>query len=383
MHIFSDCTETVESSASIEIILDQATFDLMSTCTKDMYAEYQATDAHKDECGYQDAYCRYKIQVPSYDSDVQECEVRRKGSSTWRDMDDKPSFKIKKFRKPGKTPIQFQSEWAWTSDKVTLNNGEQPGPGAYYRTNGEVKAYDTFRLLGKKAVPRAMYVDVNLVVGDAVFRADQYAMIETINDKYFMKKHFGDHYSLYEVEMDAAEFKRHSDDDIDDAGGDLADHPTIVETLNPPLSQVSDVDIARYYIGELYVGHWDGACTRDLHNNYYIGYDITMQIYMLIPSGLDNTYQPCWFGLLTPDKPTCEVVKDCFQNSTCKGVYDEQLQIADDVIPEAHRLDTCGQELLPSIRTVLVSLLVPSIVIVCLHYMWRAALCLTINVEFV
>ena len=63
----------------------------MSSCSK---AEYKSDD-RPEKCDYQQAECKYGDgpRVP--------CEVRRKGSTTWRDLDKRPSFRIKSMELDG------------------------------------------------------------------------------------------------------------------------------------------------------------------------------------------------------------------------------------------------------------------------------------------
>ena len=75
-----------------KIDIDADTWDLMTTCSKE---EYKSAD-RPDKCDYRDAICSFTNLTSGYNV-TSSCEVRRKGSATWRDLDMKPSFKIKKF----------------------------------------------------------------------------------------------------------------------------------------------------------------------------------------------------------------------------------------------------------------------------------------------
>ena len=344
MKLFTDCTVALQTVSTVTIRFDAATFDTMATCTK---AEYKSDD-RPDKCDYQKAQCTFDAEGDVGASPVA-CEVRRKGSSTWREMTDKPSFKIKGLASdvhfgtsacggstgaacpPGETVNR------WQSDRFTLNNNGFP---SYYTTNGEVDAYDAFRATGKKAVPSAHYVRVVLRRGDEVVREDTYAMIETISDKAFMRKWFGKDYALWEVEHDAVEGPKKDGGVVEDLikDGNL----TVPDLLDLPRAYLDETDMVDYYIGEELTGHWDGACLREMKNNYYVAYDAAE--WTIIPSGVDNTFQGCVTELLSTG-PTCAFMKECFADAECAARYEQRLASARSVVSRV--VPSCWRELLP------------------------------------
>ena len=354
MMMYTDCTQGQPSPQShFEITIEEDIYRNMSKCTKAMYEQYQADDANKEECDYKDAKCKYTPHT-GVSTGYLDCKVRRKGSSTWRDMDAKPSFKIKKLE----TDVQFAV--GWFTDKVTFNN--MMYPGVFYQTYSEVAAYATYRALKKRATPMAVYTSVAIVVGDIIRSEDLYAMVETINDNNFLNKHFEKDTSLYETELLADEFKRSTNHTIDNRkGGDLENHQI---AHNARLATLDMDDAILYYVGEIVTGHWDGICIGKGHaNNAYTAFEYKSSKYTLIPSGLDNTFQGCLSTLLSRDMydPGCTFMKECFQNTTCTDRFHELLAHAR-AMNNVRKVESCSREIVPYIVICVISFLGPIIV---------------------
>ena len=269
------------------IYIPEDTFDLMSRCSK---AEYHGDRPEK--CDYQQAQCEYNGEgrVP--------CEVRRKGHASWRPMREKPSFKIKNMERDGE---DYTFGPSWTTEKMTLNNNAQNTYPA-----AQVDAYATFRDLGNVA-PQARLSTLSLYRGETLLRSDTYTMVETIDDKAFMKKHFGPDYALWEIEYAKAEFER--------SGGALKD---INETL-PPSFQVQN--IVQYFTAEVLTNHYDGACLRNHFygpNNHFIA--LSGGNYTTIPHGLDQVFQCLrqWQAPTALGRLTCAPMKECLAEPTCE-----------------------------------------------------------------
>ena len=311
------------AAREFKLIIEPADWDAMSACSYAMKLD----DA--PECDYVPA----KLELP--DGARHDGEVKRKGSSTWRDMDDKPSFKLKKLNDG--TGVSLAQGW-YLSEKVTFNN--------MVKGTGGVDAYRVFRDLGV-AAPMSEHVQLALYRGTALKRRDTYHMLQTINDKSFMKHHFGDDYALYEVEFGVTEFKR--------AGGSLKGSSSLeaqatldMIAAGPPLAQVNSTAMIAYATGEELVYHWDGACmqhinrgwpgkTRKQHNVYIAR---SNGVYTYIPHGLDRTfecrpYQPskAQCALLSYSKKrhncnlgpeiygTCPAMVQCKQDTQCAAQY--------------------------------------------------------------
>jgi hypothetical protein len=349
--IFTDCTAAPTPVASVVIEIEEAVFDFMETCT---YDEYKSDD-RPSRCDYQQALC-------TYEGDTHACEVRRKGSSTWKALRDNPSFKVKDLADEvtfgssacGNGSVVAcplgQTANVWRSDKFTLNNNGFP---TFYTKHGEVDAYRVFRDIGKLAVPSAQYVAVTLKRGNATMRTDTYAMIETIDDHDFLEKWYGLPYALWEVEHDVAEYERGKDaagDKLKDA--DDFQRPVGFSPVNMKREFLNTTDMIRYYIGEQLTGHWDGACQRYKKHNFYVAAhnsstDITLEsMWSIIPSGVDQSFQGCNDVLSsTSGAPTCEFMKECFADSACADIYNAELRLAKG---RARRtVPSCAEELLP------------------------------------
>jgi hypothetical protein len=371
LHILTDCTERPDIHSTFKINMSKSIFDEMSKCTKSMYGQYQLTEEHEDTCGYKRVKCNYALG--GNETGWMDCEVRRKGTTTWRDMDDKPSFKVKKMKYVDFTTGEITDKATvkqnaqdggphWMTSKITLNNGVSPG--SFYQTWSEVDAYDVFRKLGKDLAPRATWTTVSLIVDDKVFRRDVYAAIETQSDKYFLDS-FSKSWNLYEIEHNAIEWKRSSDNEIDKNGGDLPNRSQLTDDLSPSMSKLKEDDMIKYYIGEVLTGHWDGACMQDFKNNYYVA---TTDVYndnnyTMINSGLDQTFQGCVFEMLASrDRPTCLFMKECFESPECFQKYKTELEHAE-ARSDIRKTQSCLDELLPSIQISLIGILVPIAVV--------------------
>jgi hypothetical protein len=331
MGFLTDCTTHVEVNGTFRINVPLQTFIEMEVCTKDMYK----ADTFEN-CEYKDAQCAY-TRMGSLSIEWMDCEFKRKGSSSWRDMRDKPSFKVKKLKKS----IAFDE--GWRDNKVTLNNN------AHFTMNnnkfGEVDAYNTFRAIGKLAVPEAMYVHVELFVDDILLRVDTYTMLESLK-RGFMEKHFVDNYVLHEVESDELQERKEESDNVVGASENIS---YLRKHLAPPMSTMNQSDMIRYYVGELLIGHWDGACLINKRNNYYIGYSFNKQVYTMIPAGLDQTYQAC-LNVVTSSpahKPNCEFMQDCFSDTQCLSMY-ENIYNEAKRNTKIRKIESCFEELLPS-----------------------------------
>lgn len=303
-------------SVSWDIYIPETTFDLMENCS---FEEYKS-DNRPDKCDYQDAKCSFNHE------DAVDCEVRRKGSGSWRHLREKPSFKIKHMKKGGEDyhfgdfdcskincnpSSRFSGVNSWRTEKVTLNNGVQ-----HTLFNAEVKAYDVFRKLGVVS-PLAQMTTLSLYRGNALIRRDTYTMIETINDKAFMKKYYGDDYALWEIDK-GIEFERD--------GGSLKDvNMTGINLLALSIDQVHRDRMIAYYVGERLTKHFDGACMGNqiynIYQNHYIALDGSGK-FSYIPSGVDNVFT-C---VDTSDSvPHCTPMNECWNNTECKREYDSFL----------------------------------------------------------
>lgn len=294
------------------IYLSAQTWDTMASCTK---AEYKSSD-RPAKCDYQEAECVYDggPRVP--------CEVRRKGSTTWRAMNKRPSLKIKGMKGLDGEDYVFADDWV--SKKVTLNNGVKR-----FSADAEVRAYDMFRDLGvKSSLAKLCTVKLHrgaTLIGDH----EDYTMIETISDKAFMKKHFGDDWVLWEVEKGFTECKRDNgvfDDECETDGSDM-------QGLS--LTQTDREEMIRYFVGEQLTSHTDSACLGvATGNNYYVAKWVpdgtSYARHTFIPSGVDRTFG-CWLQYAT-HFPMCKPMQQCFEDEECHSEYQKIYDNATDTL---------------------------------------------------
>ena len=202
------------------------------------------------------------------------CRVKRKGTASWRDMGEKPSFKLKDLD----NGIDFGT---WTSDRVTLNNMVQ-GTGA-------PAAYAVYRKVGVVA-PQSRHVELTLYRNATRVRTDVYNLLETIDDAAFLQKHFGDSAVLWEVDNGEVKHERG-----DDALGPLTVANLTLETLDPSFPAFLAATEA--------VTHRDSIPYID--TNAYIAW--TGSKFAVIPSGADQTFgcrntlsTPSWVCAIVP-----------------------------------------------------------------------------------
>ncbi len=288
----------------------------MKNCSKQEYK----SDPRPDKCDYQEAQCLYVTD--DHNGTRVDCEVRRKGSATWRDLDNRPSIKVKKMEDDGDA-YRFDDDWE--SEKVTLNNGVQK-----IIADAEVKAYDVFRQLGvvsplAKLCSVALYRDEVLSAGPY----EDYTMIETIDDKAFMRKHFGEDWVLWEVEYDEQECER------DNGVFNKACDEETENVMNLTMKDVDEEEMINYYVGETTTIHWDGACHNPRFlNNHYVAKWMRdgEQRYTFIPSGVDQTFQ-CWNWAFTKNafNLDCSTMMECLSNDECHTKTKLALRKARDV----------------------------------------------------
>jgi hypothetical protein len=287
------------------------------------------------------------------------CKFRRKGSSTWRELDHRPSFKIKKldYNEPleifpckgsgrpdsadavscnalGNGSLAGTTQNEWDSDKVTFNN-RILGWGSEIGGN-DVAAYNAFRDAGAIA-PLAKYVTIRLF-RDETERVGPYiySMIETISDKKFMRKYFSRDHVLWEVDSDIIEYKR-SGGTFDETyenkeanGFDCGDANCSDDVCTPQhllalgVANMTIDSIASYWVGSLRSKHWDDSCSGIhpfLHNLFIVKAGGT---YTWIPHGAEDT-----FGCgpaIDAKAPSCIPAIECMEMPSCSAIVDQKLE---------------------------------------------------------
>lgn len=208
------------------------------------------------------------------------CEVRRKGSSSWRPVDGRPSLKIK-----FESDVAVKGHAGWEGDKFTLN--------AFVQGTGESEAYAIFK---KYNVPAPETEMIDICFSSACI-TQKYLLLESIN-KAFRKKHFDESALEYEVEGSIKPDK------------DSFPEITFADFKNS--SKWNQTALRRFAAAEYEVNHWDGLCAHEFEDPSYIGNNayifVHNDLFHPVPWGLDRTMQ-CNDRGIEPYKHTvCPIV---------------------------------------------------------------------------
>ena len=366
---FDECAATYPyPEAIVNITLSEDAWDDMASCSKDDYRKYKAVDA-PDSCDYKPATCSY-WHIEDRRRTSQPCRVRRKGGASWRALDRKPSFKIKwddnKVRfasfecttdgscPPGETAN------IWESKKVTLNH--------QVHARGEVSASGLFRnVLGYSTTPLAIPAKLNLYRGDSLRLSDDYVMVETISDKHFMRKHFGDDYLLFEKEVSQLEFKRGGGIFDEDDMNSTVHVKKVEDAMHLRLAHMRAYDVAAYYAGERLTHHFDGACLRaSSSNNHYIAFHNGTFTY--IPSGMDQTFGCLSQLSVAGNAPTCAPAMECLADDSCNAMYEEFMSRGG----AAYQAPSCIEEATRTFLTSVATCVVAAVVVLLVKYVGEA-----------
>lgn len=369
LKIGTDCTNEPAHSFDLALDFGGNAWRELSKCT---FAQYKSDN--------RPSWCDYQPVTLTLHGEVYPCEARRKGSSTWQDdATNKPSWKVKcetehtwalqNCTAMGVACPAGQTTNTWRSKKIVLNNNGNIGShfSTYhwvknaYHTWGEVPAYEVFRDIGVTAVPQAYWARLQVRVdGQEVSSHGHYVALENVDDKAFAAKWFGRLYALFEVESGTYELERDKGIQCSNKSHCMLDDkqvsiPNLVNDTSLGMFPSSLDNMLLYYIGELIVGHWDGACTRTNPNNHWYAYD-TKNWYP-IPYGLDNTFQGCIYDLTASEEPQCASMKQCFAEETCKARFHHLYSIARG--KAARSTDSCASDLMWPIVYLCVGLVAP------------------------
>lgn len=278
-------------------------------------------------CTYEqkdDDICDWKDAVCIFDKfGEQECKAKRKGNGSWRDIDKKPSIKVK---------------WSGGQQyKLTFNNNVQE-----HVDHAQVKAYNTFRSIGIPA-PRAHSMLLRFGPSEEQLNAYlEYTQVEEIDEVEFLGAHALDGASVFE--LDYWDTKKNKDP-INQT--DIDSGPTTFKLGPAKKSEASVMDLQRvfaagasltdiwgvvnqtnfflWYAGLLATNHQDSGCTAPYFNNMYVVRPYFSELYMFVPWGTDNTMRcpPRVFGIYMPsaELATCNPMISCFKNRQCSNEY--------------------------------------------------------------
>lgn len=312
--MFANCVmRKPDDGLEFDIHIDDATWELMSTCSFDDYSRFKTFDDGDSPCDYMSATCVYRGKTGI--TTRRGCKVRRKGASTWRSIDNGPSFKIK-FEKDvnGSKDFEFGNVGRETlrADKVTINN---MGFSDSWNGHDEVDAYDAFyRLLGS-SIPIAARIRTRAFRGTDLMWEKVHALVEDVNNDDYVKRINATDYLLYEADNRGTELK-----DIDGVWQSARlDESNLEDILNRPSDLhdfMSTDEILRYYVADVLLHNWDGALLNPTPRNFYVfadGIHVNKPRIRYIPKGLDWVFQGCVYNLYTDngrpyDGPTQYVV---------------------------------------------------------------------------
>tara|TARA_Y100000748_G_scaffold296110_1_gene288542 strand:+ start:339 stop:1430 length:1092 start_codon:yes stop_codon:yes gene_type:complete len=312
----------------MELHFETREFDMFAKCTLGEKQTKDARGGKPEYCDYIDARCVYRDDLRVLHD--KPCKVKRKGYGSWRSVTPwkRPSVKLKLDEK-----VEFAP--GWESKKLTLNSMVQ-GQGDLRGGPDDKSAYQVFKDMGYKYVPETLPVRIKVFRDRVQVAEELYAAVEAISDKYFMRKHFGKNYLLFEYEGTAqgvTEFKRGGgqyDDDAGECSGEdcTVGVPVLKTALGPP--QTKDMDqeeITTYAAAERATMHFDGSCFSRVHdmNNAYLGYNGDTNKFALIPSGVDQTFRGCAALATFVRRPKCDSMLMCLDDLNCTAMYEQKV----------------------------------------------------------
>lgn len=371
---FGDCTAPFpEPEVTFEIDIPATSWDRMSECSFDDYQRYKKLHLENDhplekKCGYQTATCAFTSSTNAT-KNIQGvgCEVRRKGYTTWEDMGDKPSYKVKILN--DKTlDMGMIDEVHMDVDKFTLNNMKYSRSWSGHR---EVEAYEVFRQIGFQNTPAAAHAQVTVLRGGKEINTHSYALIQDVEGTYmktmFKARHGVDYnsdthgYLTFEQDNRGLEFKK-----AKGVSGDLPEDlaMAIINKESDLLDHMDPEDLITFYMGELITHNWDGACLRHIPNNYLItattddGNDYKVRF---IPKGMDRVFDGCGYELgniipelgAGPKPPYCGPMQEVLERRNDTDLYNRLKPVLEQKAKYKSR--TCSEDLQTMTSMLLIS----------------------------
>lgn len=307
----------VEIKNATIVIPDATDWSQFSTCTK------------KEKINDEDI-CDYKAASCTFDGKTYECKVKRKGNGSWRDVDKKPSLKVK---------------WKDSGNqyRLTFNNNVQEK-----KDGAQIDAYETYRKAGIEA-SRASRVQVRFGPSlDSVNEYLPYTQVEEVKNFEFLGARGLDGSTVFELELLSSSFLKQ--DDIDrgpdtyDLGPVAKDDATLLDfqrvlkhgaSLQETWEVINKTNMFRYYAGvkatsplDSFCGvHWKGSFESVFekergYNNAFVVLPYFHKRYTFMPWGTDRAMQCkaiAWF--MPSSYATCNPMKRCFENAQCSKEY--------------------------------------------------------------
>jgi hypothetical protein len=352
--VFSNCHRASwDGEVSLDLRFSRDAWERMERCDFDDYQSFKKFETVDDACAHQSATCTY-TNVRGAPTRTVPCTARRKGFSTFRAMDDRPSFKVKFYEDAARTvkldlPLgTLGRAGSVVADKATFNNMAH---STSFTGNTEVEAYDAFHRMDYAGTPGAAYVRIRTYRGDDLVDSYVGSVVEDVNnDDYFKRvREYGDDRLLLEVDNTGLEYK--------DAKGrfkssierrliaNLLNRKEVEGETDGPLDMMRRDEVVKLYAAERATHNWDGACLRPMPNNFYVlaweDANATTHV-RYVPKGMDWVFQGCvydWF-VHPSRKAYCGPVQRAEHEDPdgFRAAYDAELAR----VP--YRSQTCGEE---------------------------------------
>lgn len=363
---FGDCTAPYPApEVAFRIDIPEASWDRMSECSFDDYQRYKKLvldDEHplEKKCGYQVAKCAFTSSTNATKNiKGVDCKVRRKGYTTWEDMGDKPSYKVK-ILDGMELDMGMIDAFHMNVDKFTLNNMKYSRSWSGHR---EVEAYEVYRQIGFENTPAAAHAQVTVLRGGKEVNTHSYALIQDVESTYMKTMLEARHnipsydtsthgYMYFEQDNRGLEFKKAKGVSEGPLPEELA--MAIINKESNLLNYMDPEDLIKFYMGELITHNWDGACLRHIPNNYIIaattenGDDYKVRF---IPKGMDRVFDGCGYELgdiiaelgAGPNPPYCGPMQELLEQKNSSDLYNRLKPLLE--AKAKYKSRTCAEDL--------------------------------------
>lgn len=333
----------VEIKEATIVIPDAGDWADFSACTREQKKE--------DICDYKDARC-------TFDGTTYDCEVKRKGNGSWRDVDKKPSVKVKWYNSGKQYRLTFN------------NNVQEKTPLA------QIQAFQTFRAAG---IDASRASSVNLRFGHSMGALNAYlpyTQVEEVKNFEFLGARGLDGSMVFELEgVNIKQVDIDRGPDMINLGPVAEDDATLMDfqmVLQPGTSLqrtwevIDKTNLFRYYAAIHATGHMDSWCAFSPEaNNGFVFLPYFQKRYIFFPWGVDRTMK-CndnWLDWFVPTTlATCAPMKSCFASAQCSKEYFDFVK-AENIPPKL-----CGPKRVYALFTTVLTALVLLPRVMCLYW---------------
>lgn len=224
-------------------------------------------------------------------------------------------------------------------DSFTVNNQVQDGSMTHERMG--------YALFARMGVPVPRTAPVRVFVNDVFYGF--YLNLETVNRR-FLDRHFGSNQGMlyegtYNCDLNlnnladddsrciTREFRTDACDGAPGPGADPVDYTPIRDMITridalpaggfyPAITEIIDWD---HYLSmwavEVMLSHWDGY-TYNIVNNWRIYHDPSTDLWTILPSGLDQTFD---YESISPWSPNGKLAQRCIAEAPCQAAFAARL----------------------------------------------------------